>query len=305
MFFSLKDKFRRFRLASSLDAVLKTGPVLSDNKQDVAVLSLVQKKDLSMYLVALKSFIRNSAPVRVYCLNDGSLDEEAKNVIRKHVTDITFLEIENYRLEGLPKGGCWERLIAISTLVEHHYMIQLDCDTVTLGELHEVNRLSESNTSFFIPSGKDTRIISASEQSIASKKVLDSGEQHIQIQSEAALGALPNAGRIRYARASAGFSGFSKGSSFIDEMRAYSTTFGRLIGAEKWQNWGSEQFMSNVIVANRQSTTELLPYPQYAHCDYIDQAATRFIHFIGFCRYRDGLYSESATQAIRQLKSAF
>jgi hypothetical protein len=42
------------------------------------------------------------------------------------------LRAEDYREPGMPQGGCWERLIAISEYVKSDYVIQIDADTVSL-----------------------------------------------------------------------------------------------------------------------------------------------------------------------------
>lgn len=300
MFYSIRDKLKRIRLSRTMDQVFKTQPVQTEANSTLAVLSLVQKKDIAMYLVAVKSFLKGVGKATVYCLNDGSLDQDSKSLIATHVIGINFLELENFVHADLPKGGCWERLVAISTLLKRHYVVQLDCDTLTLHSIPEIRELVMKNQSFYIRTEKNTELLSAVSQSEQSSKVFASGERHVQIYAESTLVTLEHSETIKYARACAGFSGFSKGEDFLPQVISWAKQLNEALGAQKWGEWGSEQFMSNLVISNR-DTANLLPYPDYAHCDYIDLKLTRFIHFIGFCRYNNGTYAKLSEKIITQL----
>ncbi len=54
--------------------------------------------------------------------------------------------------------------------------------------------------------------------------------------------------------------------------------------------WGSEQVMSNIVVANVPSAV-VLPHPKYADCHKMEPGVTQFIHFIGSCRFDGGNYA--------------
>src|SRR3546814_8918201 len=60
----------------------------------------------------------------------------------------------------------------------------------------------------------------------------------------------------------------------------------RLLGAERWARWGSEQVASNMLVTNDPNAL-LLPYDNYFN--FWDEGMpedARLVHFIGSCRLR-------------------
>ena len=71
---------------------------------------------------------------------------------------------------------------------------------------------------------------------------------------------------------------------------------------EVWNQWGSEQVMSNIVVANA-AQAAVLPHPKYCDCSRIKTDVTAFIHFIGSCRFKHGIYQALATAAIQRLQS--
>jgi hypothetical protein len=71
---------------------------------------------------------------------------------------------------------------------------------------------------------------------------------------------------------------------------------------DSWKRWGSEQVMSNVIVAN-EGEPVLLPYGRYLNFWNEDLPAdTAFAHFIGTYRFHRGAYADATAQAIAFLK---
>jgi hypothetical protein len=70
----------------------------------------------------------------------------------------------------------------------------------------------------------------------------------------------------------------------------------------KWHEWGSEQVMSNVVVANLDKAN-VLPHPKYTDCNNMKLPSTCFIHFIGDCRFKRSIYAKLAQNEIRKLIS--
>src|SRR3546814_2103893 len=66
----------------------------------------------------------------------------------------------------------------------------------------------------------------------------------------------------RYVRGCAGFAGFARGGDARMLAETFSQEATRLLGAERWARWGSEQVASNMIVANDPNAL-LLPYDHY------------------------------------------
>lgn len=69
---------------------------------------------------------------------------------------------------------------------------------------------------------------------------------------------------------------------------------------EKWAEWGSEQVMSNIVLANIPASV-VLPHPKYADCQKMKPGETAFIHFIGSCRFNNGTYAKLGRQVIGRL----
>lgn len=102
------------------------------------VLTMTCHRDLIQYLVAIKSFTRYASPRKVFVLDDGSLTGRDKETLEKHVPGIEFLAMPDFHSEACPRGGCWERLLAVAELAKHDYVVQMDADTLTRGETPEV-----------------------------------------------------------------------------------------------------------------------------------------------------------------------
>ena len=114
-------------------------------------------------------------------------------------------------------------------------------------------------------------------------------------------GALPQP--AHYVRACAGFVGFKPGGLGRDTAEQYSRDVEAVIGMDSWKRWGSEQVMSNVIVAN-EGEPVLLPYARYLNFwNEPLPADVAFAHFIGTYRFHRGAYVEATRRAIAFLKN--
>src|SRR6266581_9239214 len=140
MFYHLKDRVRRHRFTAACKGVLQAAPVALDASSRLVVLSQLQHKDVLMYLLAAKSFARQVKPRAGCVLDDGSLSANDRALLRDHVPDVTLLGLAEFQSAACPRGGTWERLLAISSLVAENYVIQLDSDTLTVGHIGEVRR---------------------------------------------------------------------------------------------------------------------------------------------------------------------
>jgi hypothetical protein len=127
----------------------------------------------------------------------------------------------------------------------------------------------------------------------------------VQAVCERSFDQLPESSSLKYVRGNAGFTGFAKGS--IDRERiSWFSDLMRRIAKEKWDEWGSEQVTSNLLIANS-TDPYVLPFPKYlsywAHPDVPYETAS-FIHFIGPHRFSNGFYVESARKVIANLAKA-
>lgn len=296
MLYKYRNQLARWGFERRIRDVRHTPPVALGDARSPAVLSLLQHRDVLMYLAAIKSFARALPPGAVHVVNDGSLTDADRALLAAHVPEIVLHSIEDYREPGLPRGGCWERLVAIARLSESRYVIQLDADTLTLGGIDEVASAARDGQAFAIATWDKQTLEPVIERARTAAGRIGPAVPHIQLLAEAHFDRLDDAASLRYVRGCAGFSGFQQGTGKLEFMRRVSARMGELLG-ERWSEWGSEQVMSNLLVAN-QPEAIALPHPRYADCEKMRPGETRFVHFIGTCRFRRGVYAESVRRIL-------
>ncbi|ODU12271.1 MAG: hypothetical protein ABS91_01905 [Thiobacillus sp. SCN 64-35] len=290
MFYNLKNKLGRAWFDHRARGVLRSLPVtLVKDANAPAVLSQVQHKDVLMYLGAVQSFACRLALAEVHVVSDGSLTEADRALLARQIPGIQFHELADCREPGLPQGACWERLTAIARLSRTRYVIQLDADTLTLAGIDEVRSAVRNGQSFSIGTWDGQVIEAAVDRAHAAQARISGAKPHIQLLAEAHFDRLNEAPALKYVRGCAGFSGFARGEGKLELMRNLSGQLQALLG-DRWLEWGSEQVMSNLVVANQQGAI-VLPHPEYADCIKMRQGTTRFIHFIGTCRFQGGIYA--------------
>lgn len=299
MFYQLKDRVRRHRFAGACKGVLQAAPVALDASSNLVVLSQVQHKDVLLLLLAVKSFARQVRPRTVCVLNDGSLSANDRAVLREHIPGVNLLELAEFRSAICPRGGTWERLLAIASLVRDHYVIQLDSDTLTIGLIEEVRHCIERQSAFALGTWNNQKIETMRERCETARKLAHQTDSHVQVVAEANLDKLDDFESLRYVRGCSGFAGFARQSFTRELVEAISGQMQAAIGA-KWSEWGSEQVMSNIVIANIPNAI-VLPHPKYADCHKMQPAVTEFIHFIGSCRFDDGNYARLGAQLIARL----
>lgn len=295
----VSEIINRWRFKAALGQILLTRRIAT-GEEPFTALSMVHHRDVDAYLLAIKSFCLHFNPRRIVVVADPSITEEDRARIAIHVKGIEFVRAVDYRDGGLPQGGCWERLIAISEYVKSDYVIQLDADTVTLEDMPEVRDAVVNSRSFVLATEDGQDFVTSREAAQWAKQRAESGE-HIQILSEASLDRLPRSESTRYVRGCAGFSGFAPGSFNLERLREFSGAMQGIL-ADKWSSWGTEQFTSNFMVSNSTHAC-VLPHPKYCHPGR-EQPGTVFLHFIGFVRYRTERYARAARETFVALGGA-
>ena len=303
MFYSLKDKLSRLHFNYSSRALLKTAPIELNPDSRLAILSLHQHKDMLMYLLAIKSFAAHIPIGAVHIINDGTLTRKDEILLRAHIPNVQIRPIQEVNTGTCPRGGCWERLLSIVELSRDWYVIQLDTDTLALGNLQEVADCVANNEAFSIGTWDGQTFESMLErQQVAQQLIAAKSHSHIQVIAEANFHLLQGFEQMRYVRGCAGFSGFSKGGMDRAFIERISSEMSAGLGA-RWNEWGTEQVMSNIVVANSPAS-RVLPHPKYCDCTKIRDGQTHFVHFIGACRFKQGVYARFARQVIAGLTSA-
>jgi hypothetical protein len=297
--YRVKDRLRRAQFRYKCRGILDVQPIAFDSSSPAIVFSQLPHKDLIMFLVALRSFVRYAPIKGVHLLNDGSVTAEDKALLYEQIPGLIFHELADFRSAACPSGGCWERLLGIADLVRDHYVIQLDSDTLAISVIDEVVECVRSDTSFTLGTWDRQMFEAMSDRAGQAKEIIaGEGNSHIQVLAEANLDKLSGYESLRYVRGCAGFAGFAARSFSRERIESLSQEMYAAIGA-KWNTWGSEQFASNVIVANSDRAA-VLPHPKYCACNRV-QAETSFIHFIGGCRFKDGTYARLGKRVIGEL----
>jgi hypothetical protein len=296
-------KLREMRFLAGAREILDTAPV-AVRDDGVIVFSMIGTRVLLPYLVAAKSLHRNLGLGRFAILDDGTLTPGDRSVLAHHLGDPQIFSVTDVDTGPCPKGGCWERLLTLLELRRDHYVIQLDSDTVTLGPVVEIAEAIAQGRDFTLKGEADARWMSV-EEFVETPPFYDwrDPETHVQDVAEALLPQIAAGieGQRHYVRGCAGFAGFAPGGFGPELAKAFSSEISALIGKERWSRWGSEQVMSNVIVAN-EGEPVLLPYERFLNFwNEPVPADTSFIHFIGTYRYHAGAYLDATRKAIARL----
>jgi hypothetical protein len=292
----LAERLNRLRFETAARAMRDTPPIGLGDK-DFAVLSMVQHKDVMAYLLAIKTFASRTRPGRIVVIADPTLDSADIALIRRHVRGVEIRKAETFQRPALPVGGTWERLAAIAALNAESSIVQLDSDTVTLGEAPEVVEAACAGRSFVLRPEPDEQIVDLATAAIVGRGKLEES-RHIQAMAEARLTALPNADKRRYVRGCSGFTGFGRGAvcpASLDDLSGQM----RALHGKRWDEWGSEQVASNLLAASAPGAF-MLPHPRYCNADHQTQA-TALTHYIGYVRFTTRAYERQAREAARSL----
>lgn len=299
MLYKFRDKIGRAGFKRKCAAILHTSPIVVDDSCGLLVLSQLQHKDVLMFLLALKSFAAQISIGRVVVLNDGSLTGDDESLLNWHMPGLTLLRLPEYRSAACPTGGTWERLLAISSFVRDYYVLQLDSDTLTIGPIEEVRDCIKQQRVFALGTWDNQDFESMRERSLTARSLKPGVDSHVQLVAEANFDKLREFETLRYVRGCSGFAGFAKGSFTREFVEAISAEMRAAIGI-KWSEWGSEQVMSNIVVANVPHA-RVLPHPKYADCQKMKLGETEFVHFIGSCRFRNGTYARLGAKIVASL----
>jgi hypothetical protein len=257
---------------------------------------MVSSRDFVPYLIAAKSFRARIAVGRFHVIDDGTLSAAQRHLIESHL-GATVAPISGVPMGSTPRGGMWERLATIADLVADSYIIQLDSDTISLGQLAAVADAIAADASFTLIThpGVDYGSVAKACETARADPATD-----IHTIAEQRLDVACDPQRARYVHGCAGFAGFAKGSFARDDVYRFSRAMEDGLGC-RWWEWGSEQIASNFMVSNAPRIARL-PYPFYRNFEGSEfEASAEFVHFIGTHRFKRGIYARTARAAIARL----
>lgn len=288
-------------------AVLDTPPVVPAD-DGLVLFSMIGTRVLLPYLVAVKSLHAKLKRGRIVILDDGTLTDADRDILAAHLGRPRIISIGDVDTGPCPRGGTWERLLTILDVRVTDYVIQLDSDTVTLGDVPEIAEAIARNRSFTLRGDPDSRLLSFAEMAAKTEDdaFLFNPDAHVQGAIESGLDrvALPMRANPLYVRGCSGFAGFARGGDGRSLAEAFSIEAEQLLGAERWSRWGSEQVTSNMVIANEPDAL-LLPYDHYLN--FWDEGVpsdARFVHFIGSYRFSGSAYIDATRASIARLGRA-
>lgn len=296
MFYHLTDSSKRAHFDFSIRKILQSPP-LSPYTGHVKLVSEIRHADLRMYLLAIKSFRRQIPYAEITVLDDGTLTNYDHEILQCHLSPVEVLPAKDIVYGRGVKGIRWEILLYIAQCVETHYVIQIDSDTVTIGQVPEIHAAVQSNRSFTLGTRMGRHIVPACQMCDEMKKYKAA---HVQIAAEQNLDKLPGYPNLYYVRGNSGLTGFAKGCFTRSQAEDFYEEMGRNIG-EIWRKHGGYQVSSNFFVANSPGA-QVLPWPKYA-C-YVPGGLFRdsvFMHFVGTNRFDRGEYLRVARGALKLL----
>jgi hypothetical protein len=288
--------------------IFATPPIVA--RQDgVVIFSMIGTAVMIPYMIAIKSLHHHLQRGRVVVMDDGTLTDADRVLLRHHLDSPQILSLKDVDVGPCPRGGTWERLLTILDMAADDYVIQLDSDTVTLGPVPHVLEAIDANRSFTLL-GAETPVQEILPVDIFTRRFFPGGEPaaedftgHIQGATESVLArmAVPGLDRPRYVRGCSGFTGFARGSDRRLAM-AFSQAASAVLGVKRWHEWGTEQVTSSFVIANSDNAMVLPPALYEDYWGTAPAADARFLHFIGTYRWHAWEYQQHCLSAIRDLK---
>ena len=297
----LLKNFQKFRFDQTAKKVLNTAPVKYRVDPSVTIVSMVGNSTVNMYLLAIKSFMKNFGRGTVEAINDGSLSADDLKVISHHVPNIQFSAANDVNTYDGPSYISWKRLYRVQKLAETSYVIQLDSDTLSLGPLIDVDDAVRANRGFLIGSNRWSNAVDVN----TLKDIVSQwNNNHVQARAEAIFHKLDfYQDGTRYLRGCAGFAGYPKNFAKIEQIRSLANEIYEHVG-DDWKKWGSEQTATMCLIS-KCNGSRILPWPMYQNFDFPNTkeniASMNLIHFIGTNRYERGVYQGLVNEYLKTL----
>lgn len=299
MLTTLSRRWFRYQFGRACHGVWNTPPLVIRPAR-LKWVSMICRRDLDMYLLAIKSAYTRIGYGSVVCLDDGTLTGDDRARLAEHLGNPEFHLVHDIQTGTMPKGGTWERLLTCIDLSADDYVIQVDCDTISHGDLAEIGTAIRENRSFT----QGTTLGRVPVNCVQAAEFADGRHsEHVQILAERQMRNLTGSQDLHYVRGCSAFAGFSKGTHSRDRLEQFSDQMERLLSHETWRQWGSEQVSSNYVIANAPDPFILSP-ERYATNGWDSLADSVFVHFIGAHRFANGAYSRYAHGVITQLNGS-
>ncbi len=290
MFYRLRRSIKYFRFHRQIPGILKTPPIQVVDAP-FSIVSMVAGYDTRLYILAIKAFYRRIGRGKVVVIADR-MQPSSMELIRRHVQGVEFVPIESIDTGRIQKGGTWERLIYCIERSAREYVIQMDADILCVGPVPEVLDAAARNIAFNLADGIPKKPLNAWVEDAVARR-----NDNVVFAFEKAAPEYPGAADLQYLRGSSGFAGFARGAisrAFLEDFYDKSLA---LLGP-RWSEWGTEQIASNFCIANSPGSFGL-PVPKFLTWEnHPVYAETVLFHFLGYCRFDQGLLVRLANREI-------
>ncbi|MDR7510926.1 MAG: hypothetical protein QN147_02740 [Armatimonadota bacterium] len=301
MFYKLRQRYNYWRFEQIISAIHETPP-LRVVDSNLRILSMIAERDIPMYLMAAKVLYRRLGHGRFVCIIDRDLPQARRDELSRHLGGgLEFVILEDIPVGRCQRGGTWERLLSCLDWSERHYVVQMDADTLAMGDIPEARDAIAANRAFTLA---ESIPLQTFDEAVAWMKANVPSPTHIIDTSQLAFERHPDRARLKYVRASSGFAGFAQGAVTRALAEDFHVQMEALVGKARWREWGTEQVASNFVVANSPDPV-VLPYPDYATVGpRTDMTQVRFGHFIGSYRFSGQRFAHAGAALIREMLSA-
>jgi len=296
----ISRRINRILFNREINKVITTKPLQYRMDGAVTIVSMVGSSTVSMYLVAVKSFMENFGYGTIEAINDGTLTEEDISILSQQIPGLNISHATEVDTYGCPTYISWKRLFRIQKLAETSYVIQLDSDTISLGPLVEVYDRVIKNEGYLIGSERWGKAVDVN---LLRDIVSQWNNTHVQPLAEINFHKMKFfADGTKYIRACAGFAGYPREFASIEQIKALSAEVESYIG-KTWHGWGSEQTATMCLISKTKNAS-VLPWPYYQNFKFPQSnehiKSMNFIHFIGSNRYDDGIYRKLVNKKVMQ-----
>jgi hypothetical protein len=296
--------YKRFQLATG---ILTSPPVTCEPDAPCAIHTVLGRKDLPLYVAAVKSFLRFYPAVAIVVHDDTTLRPQDRDALVSHVPGcqvIRAAEADERAREALGADsflfGCrgWDvsyrRIIDTELWNAAPKRIILDSDILVLRRPQEVIEWIERSDRPFL----------MGQPPEPGPAAPDGAPKHIQTIFREKVGAL--SARLglpdRFLQGTTGgFYGCSGGELALPKIERLLRTCAEL--GIPMRQWGGEQ----CVIIYLLSTADPLHLPPARYFNFApDQLGkvgeATLIHFLGYCRFYQGLYANLTAAMVRSLK---
>ena len=292
VFERIKEIFNKRVFELYVSKIQKTLPIEYRPDAQVTIVTMLGHSTVNMYLVAIKTFMKNFGYGSIEVINDGSLTVSDQDLLKYHIPNIHFSNANDIDTLSCPTYISWKRLLRIAELSKNSYVIQLDSDTVSLAALTDIHDKVQKNEGFLIGSERWRQPVDVS---FLHDIVIRWKNKHVQAKAEEIFKDIEFfKDGTKYLRACAGFAGYPKNFATTAEIECLSQQIEEKIG-KKWHEWGSEQTATMCLIS-KTINASVLPWPKYQNFMFPLSnepiGSATFIHFIGPTRFKNNSYKQ-------------